>query len=630
MWDEDQERQSARNQMRVMLIMALLMLLWFQFFMKPPVEPPVDPAAGAAPVVESRPDTDSLRVADEDNSSTVELPPVAETDDSKTDEVSISDSDLVLTFTKVGGRLKRAEILLGDNGKDSIQIVPEQIDGSDTDAVYPLGLRFSDDAILDELDARRWESALDASAMAVEFTLDVPGLAVFHKRFSLGERPHVVTAKVTVEGRGEKQLFGLDQTPAYTLNWGPSLNTRDAAAGVKPSVTWRVPVKGEPVVEVLPVKSLPEENGVAADKWVPTAEWLGYKSKYFLVAFKPEFEGAKGWARGTETQFRFGMAAPQFQVADGESASHEFSVYVGPMELPSLKAAWPTLSTAYLFFEWPDVMDWFAKKLLGLMIWFHDHTIPNYGVSIILLTIVVRTVVFPLTIKSMRSMKKMQALGPEMEDLREKYKDDQQVLGKKMMEMYRERGVNPLGGCFPMLLQMPVFIALYTMLRKAFELRGAPFLWADDLSQPDCLVGFPFMANLPLVGNSLTCLNLFPLLMGVAIFISMKTQPSAAIQNPQQKMMMNIMPMMMVVFCYPLAAGLSLYILTSTVLGIAQNAALRVTPAPEKPELVKPDNTKKKRKQHFYAKAQERKRQMKKEQDRNKKKPSDRATRAGD
>ena len=273
-----------------------------------------------------------------------------------------------------------------------------------------------------------------------------------------------------------------------------------------------------------------------------------------------------------------------------------------------MKSAWPTLETSHRFFEYPEILNWFATLLLSVLNWFYG-IFPNYGVAIILLTILVRTAMFPLTVKQMRSMKRMQLLAPEMEKIKEKCGDDPQELNRRMMEMYRERGVNPLGGCFPLLLQMPVFIALYRMLWSTYELRGAPFiLWMKDLSQPDQLLHFPFLANVPVVGRYIEYLNVLPILCAVAMIISTKLMPmSGPTQNPQQKAMMTFMPVLVSVFCYTFASGLNLYIFVSTILGIAQNRLIRVsaTDIPEKKPV--------KKKRNWYAAAQAKRRQAKKE-----------------
>lgn len=200
--------------------------------------------------------------------------------------------------------------------------------------------------------------------------------------------------------------------------------------------------------------------------------------------------------------------------------------------------------------------------------------------------------------------------------------------------------MNPLGGCLPMFLQMPIFIALYRMIMNAFEMRGATFLWITDLSEPDHLFALPFLGGVPFIGQYIDHFNLLPILMVVAMVISMRMNSSSATQNPQQQMMMRIMPVFFGVISYAFSAGINLYVLTSTVLGIVQQQVINRSKGPEpalvtgtgtgtgitptKKKKTKPKSTledvRKKRKQHFYTRAQERKRQQVKEAKKQKKK----------
>jgi len=260
-------------------------------------------------------------------------------------------------------------------------------------------------------------------------------------------------------------------------------------------------------------------------------------------------------------------------------------------------------------------MNAFAVFLLSILNWFYS-IIPNYGVAIILLTVLVRVAVFPLTIKQIKSMKKMQLLAPEMEALKEKYGNDQQELSRKMMELYRERGVNPMGGCLPLVVQMPVFFALYKMLSTAFELRGADFmLWINDLSRADHLFHMPWMRSVPLLGYYLEWFNLLPIVMvGVMVLNTKLTPMSGAMQNPQQKTVMTLMPILFGVFMYTLPSGLCLYILTSTLLGIGQQMItqrikIEVETEPKKKAM------RKRRSFYTAAKARQRRRALEARQD---------------
>jgi YidC/Oxa1 family membrane protein insertase len=185
--------------------------------------------------------------------------------------------------------------------------------------------------------------------------------------------------------------------------------------------------------------------------------------------------------------------------------------------------------------------------------------LPNYGWAIVLLTFVVRLVLFPLQLKSIKSMKKMQKLQPELQKIKDKHKDDPQRVQKETMELFKKNGANPLGGCLPMLMQMPIFFAFYQVLYNAVELVGAPFVgWITDLSIKD-----PFYV--------------LPVGMGVAMFFQQKLTPSTSVDPTQQKIMM-FMPLIFCFFMKDLPAGLNLYILTSTLFGIAQQVVVyRVT-----------------------------------------------------
>lgn len=188
--------------------------------------------------------------------------------------------------------------------------------------------------------------------------------------------------------------------------------------------------------------------------------------------------------------------------------------------------------------------------LRGLQI-FYDY-FQNYGVAIIFLTIVIRTLTFPLQYKSFKSMKKMQVIQPELQAVREKYKSDPQKMQQETMALFKKAGANPLGGCLPMLLQMPIFFAFYKVLYSAVELVDAPFIfWIVDLSEKD-----PFYV--------------LPVLMGLAMFLNMKLTPSTTSMDPAQQKVMMFMPLLFTLFMVNLPSGLTLYILISTIVGMLQ------------------------------------------------------------
>jgi len=250
-------------------------------------------------------------------------------------------------------------------------------------------------------------------------------------------------------------------------------------------------------------------------------------------------------------------AAVQFAgrpLAAGEAYHRTISYYVGPKELSSI---------ATLGQHKGEVMDfgklrWLCEGLLWSLNKLH-WMIPNYGIAIILLTLLVRIIFWPLTHKGTESMKRMQALQPKIKELQEKYRDKPQKLQQETMAMYRENKVNPLGGCLPMLIQIPVFFALFSVLRSAVELRFASFLWVKDLSAAENL----------LVGISPIPINLLPILMTVTQIWQQKLTPAAG-DPAQQKMMMWMMPIMMLMFLYSMPAALVLYWTANQVMMIVQ------------------------------------------------------------
>lgn len=621
MFDGNQDKEMQRNQVIAIVLMVALVLVWTQFFMPKPAPRPeatetvVDMGEGEAaatdlsqtPFPASTQETPSSEAAP----GAVALPPVAaEPASPGDDEITLENDSLELVFTRVGARLKRATVRLGKDGVDSLQVIPQSDLLGDAESEYPLGLLFSDPNLGDALNYRRWETEPAADSRELVFQLEVPGYARVRKQFDLSEDTHVLNMEVSYTNlSGEKRLLGLDRDePALSLYWSPNVASGDLQKGARQNVVWRK--DGNNVYHATSKFKMPEGRAWYNER-VLDPEWAAICSAYFTVALRPEFEQSDAWYYGTPNLFRMGVGAPRSEVGSGDSVTFDYQVYVGPRGRKPLAAAWPTLDTALAFFTSVTVMDQFAKLLLSVLVWFHDHVIANYGLAIIFLTILVRMVMFPLTWKSMLSMRKMSLLAPEMEKIKQECKEDQQEMQKRMMGLYRERGVSPLGGCLPMLLQMPVFIALYRMLWSAYELRRAPFIgWIQDLSEPDHLMSLPFSIPIPFSGTPLDSINLLPILMALAMVASQKLMPmSGPVQTSQQKTMMTIMPVFFSVITYNMASGLNLYILVSTLLGIAQNYLIRGIPVDA--ESVKRKKPGKPR--HFYDVARAKQREMNKE-----------------
>ena len=309
-------------------------------------------------------------------------------------------------------------------------------------------------------------------------------------------------------------------------------------------------------------------------------KWIGLGSIWYMAALVPrgdEFKlvvGGEDKACESKSKEPVGRATIAVQaaptIAAGQSWEGQVTMFVGPKEYERLRAL--GLDGAINFGGFPVPrrwgglpMEWLGVPILLLMNWVYHH-VGNYGAAIILLTVVSKVLFYPLTVKSMRSMKAMQALQPQINALRSKHKNDPQRLQKETMELYRERGVNPMGGCLPMLAQVPIFYALYLALSVSVELQGSPFLCVGHLPQWVPWLGGSGIWICDLANPDPT--YVLPLLMGVTMFVQQKMTPIAG--DPRQAKVMLIMPFIFTWMFLGLASGLVLYWTISNVLQILQ------------------------------------------------------------
>jgi YidC/Oxa1 family membrane protein insertase len=280
------------------------------------------------------------------------------------------------------------------------------------------------------------------------------------------------------------------------------------------------------------------------------------------------------------------LVYPALTLTNNQTVARQFVLYAGPKEYRTLaKVAGELNNNLDGIMAFGRYFGFFSKGLLLAMNFLHSALNLPYGWVIVLITIILRAVFWPLTAAGTRSMKRMQALQPQVKAIQEKYKDDPLKAQKKQMELWKENKVNPMGGCLPALIQMPVFIGFYSMIRSAIELRGAHFLWVTDLSKPDTLFMIPGL-NFPF--------NLLPLLMvSVMVWQAHLTPPSPGM-DPAQQRMMRYMPALFLVFLYTYSSGMALYMFVSTLLGIIQTKLTKTTPVPSAtPALTSPPKKKK-------------------------------------
>ena len=287
--------------------------------------------------------------------------------------------------------------------------------------------------------------------------------------------------------------------------------------------------------------------------------WAALSNKFFISILKSAQPFSLYQARVLEpgsSELYFASAGAQFakvQLAPGAAANWDFQLYAGP-KTTALKAFAPDADRT-MHLAWGP-LDYLARLLLWVLVQLKG-LCGSYGWSIIIMTIMVRLLFWPATAKANASMKKMSKVQPQIQDLRAKYKDNPQMLNTKMMELYRKEGVNPMGGCLPILLQIPVFFALYATLDGAVELRQVPFWWAADLAAPDTVAHIFSLPINPLV-----------LAMTLLMVVQQRLTPTA--MDPMQQKMMMIMPIVMLFFLYNLPSGLTLYWTVSQIFSILQ------------------------------------------------------------
>ena len=368
------------------------------------------------------------------------------------------------------------------------------------------------------------------------------------------------TVRKRIAMRGHDYLWTVDldvtQVPAALTEMGLAWNEGIDPAGAKAA---EVVFNSVLVLQGGKLQTLPFTDLAAGQLLQGDIGWLGFGGQYFLAAFVPQAEpknNLRAWTKAWPSTVEGKLLLPS-----GVFQTYA-EVYVGPKDIDRLEAIGHGLRKA-VDLGWFTVI---ALPLLQALRFLHKFT-GNYGVAIIILTVVIKVLFYPLTKKSFESMREMQKLQPEMQKIRARLKDKPSEMNQEVMELYRRHKVNPLGGCLPMVLQVPVFIGLYNALLNAVELRHAPFVgWITDLSAPDRLGSL----QLPFVPHP--GIPVLTLIMGASMLVQQWMTPSAA--DPAQQRIMMIMPIIFTFMFINFPAGLTLYWLVNNVLTIAQQYAI--------------------------------------------------------
>jgi YidC/Oxa1 family membrane protein insertase len=443
-------------------------------------------------------------------------------------------------FTTRGGTLRSFQLKNFTNNLDKNAGLIELVNIK-PDIPLPLSLSFVDSSILVatgdlyETDRSSISLSKNDQKTTLTFTQTYPGTVRIEKTFTFSPNDYAIQMEAKVENLSPATI----QQNA-TLTWFHY----DDPAIEKDSYTHDGPIYYlEKSVELTKLKNLKSEEHHG-----PDISWSGYESKYFIAAMIPQNPALTSLAlnRDDRNIVSVQLKGPKNIIPAGQNGLFAYTLYLGPKDYSIMKALNVGLENAIDFGSW---IKWLAMPLLIVLKWIYQY-VHNYGIAIIILTILIKIIFWPLGNKSYKSMKEMQKLQPLLLELREKYKNDKAKLSQETMGLYKTHKVNPLGGCLPIVIQIPVFFGLYKVLLYAIELRHSPFFfWIQDLSAKD-----PYYIT--------------PIIMGATMFIQQKMTPTMG--DPMQAKIMLVMPVVFTFLFLNFPAGLVIYWLFNNVISIGQ------------------------------------------------------------
>lgn len=540
----------------VLVILILVAYQWYlSRFETPPQEPArptttTPPAQPAAPPPASAPAIAPAKPAKA-------LPKPATRIVPPTREVIVETPLMQVTLSTVGGRVTSWQLKkyhVGDGAPVDLVAVKDPggspgplaawADGEQAQAAY-------------EVDRERLDLSGPDGTGTVTFTNVSPsGLELQKKLTFYADR---YQAEVTLAVRN---LSGADAAAEPQLIWGPGLrNSLDKKQSTLQAPTlW---LDGNRVHE-----DLSKVNGERVV--TGNLSWAALQDTYFTAALIPNEKGLQAFVKkAAEDQPIVGLKAVKQVLPPGGQTSARALVYAGPKDLDTLKSVGHDLGQIVDLGMFDRI--YLVTAALWLLKFLYRFT-GNYGIAIILVTVLQKIAFHPLTLKSLRSMRAMQEIQPKVQAIQERYKNNPQKKQEETMALYRKYGVNPMGGCLPMLVQIPIFIALYNALSNSVEMWQAHFLWIHDLTQPDSLF------TVDLYGATRNAGNILGLLMGVSMWVQQKMSPPAG--DPRQaQMMLWMMPILFTFMFWNFPSGLVLYWLVNNVLQIGQQWLITRSPA---------------------------------------------------
>ena len=504
--------------------------------------------------------------------------------------LTLANDFIEVEFTSLGGAIRRVSFLQTKRGGRDDYV----FNGEGARPALSLGL--DSNGTVREFDFNyRVESKTDRS---VTFALDAGDGLVLRRSYTLAngdptQDPYSIAHRTTVDNRSDTAkafstvFLNLGTMRPLVDNALPSYLNAGYFDGVKARFTAINKLTGGSGFLGIGASAPRERIDIEG-----RIEWASVKNQFFASVLTSDAAGkemliepvpAPASGNGPARPGITGSAGYDFgTVPAGGSESLELSYYVGPKEFKRLQALGNQQDA---IMQYPPVFGFFSKLLLTFMYGIHG-LVPSWGGSIILMTICIKLLFWPLTAQASKSQKRMAKIQGPMSELKEKHKDNPQKMQQETIKLFREHRINPVAGCLPILIQMPIFLGLFYMLRTASELRHEPFLWVSDLSQPDTVFE---LAGLPI--------NILPLIMGVTMFLQMHMMPVSPTADPVQQKVFKFMPLIFLVFLYNFSSGLVLYWTVQNLLTILQQritnampdepapapAAAAATPAKSKP-----------------------------------------------
>jgi len=525
------------KRMVLALILSLGILLGFQFIYKQPAPAPsnIQEASVDQGTVTNTIETETpfgSSISEKTSSTAPEQ------------ETTISTNKFEITFSDIGGAIKKWRMKEFEKGTGQEILI---------DGEQPLNRPFAIQSSAFAGVAAKKHRGMQSNG-TVEYTIEMPDQYELSKKYTYGPDQEYILLELNI-----KNLSKEPKELSYVLTGPASVKESGAVQGR--SFLTAVADIGEKLVKKNSAKGTWEQKG--------ELEWVAIKNRYFAVILKPYDNPLSVYIQGEKQQeLATFVGSRKRTIPPGGVFETKYALYASPLDEKKLAA---------IGYGMEQLVDygWFggiSKLLLNVLRFFHKW-VHNWGVAIILLTVMINIITFPLTKKSFVSMQQMKKVQPHMQKLKELHKDNPQKLNKEMMELYKKYNVNPFGGCLPMLLQIPIFVALYQGLMASVELKGAQFLWVKDLAAPDAA---PIPWDLPFIGNHI---NILPLLMIIMMFVQQKLSQGASMgmsaeQEKQQQLIMVLMPVFFGFLFYTMPSGLVLYWLVNTILMCGEQALM--------------------------------------------------------